>query len=205
MDKMIERGLTFTHLTSLFRATEDPKVKQLVGDALVAISDLEAELHETHVREAKDYIELLNKYRDSVDAHDKTLTIIASAYQFAGAHDAPELWLDVLSDPEAATDEQVNQLLPYVQLVDNTTDGAMWRALISSPYLRILGTAGFGSGNPGKGEFPDERGYRHFGLEAWSMHGYTQEEVQVSTENAREILTKYAEVCLQLQRKTSDE
>lgn len=44
---------------------------------------------------------------------DKLLTIIASAYQIAGAHDAPAHILDVLADPEAATDEQVEAMLPY--------------------------------------------------------------------------------------------
>lgn len=44
---------------------------------------------------------------------DKLLTIIAYAYQIAGAHDAPTHILDVLADPEAATIEQVDAMLPY--------------------------------------------------------------------------------------------
>lgn len=45
--------------------------------------------------------------------NDKLLTIIASAYQIAGYHDAPAHILDVLSDPEAATEAQVEAMLPY--------------------------------------------------------------------------------------------
>lgn len=44
---------------------------------------------------------------------DRLLAIIASAYQIAGAHDAPAHILDVLADPEAATVEQVEAMLPY--------------------------------------------------------------------------------------------
>jgi hypothetical protein len=45
---------------------------------------------------------------------DKLLNIIGAAYQIAGTHDCPEHVLDVLCDPEAATQEQVDALLPYV-------------------------------------------------------------------------------------------
>lgn len=44
---------------------------------------------------------------------DKFLTIIAYAYQIAGVHGAPDHILDVLSDPEEATTEQVDAMLPY--------------------------------------------------------------------------------------------
>lgn len=39
--------------------------------------------------------------------------IIANMYQVAGAHDCPEHILDVLADPEGATDEQIEAMLPY--------------------------------------------------------------------------------------------
>lgn len=45
---------------------------------------------------------------------DKFETIIAYAYQIAGAHDCPEYILDVLSDPEEATVAQIHSMLPYV-------------------------------------------------------------------------------------------
>lgn len=45
---------------------------------------------------------------------DKLLTIIAYAYQIAGAHEVPAHILDVLSDPEGATGEQVEAMLPYI-------------------------------------------------------------------------------------------
>lgn len=44
---------------------------------------------------------------------DKLLTIIAAAYQVAGAHDAPAHILDVLADPESATADQVDAMMPY--------------------------------------------------------------------------------------------
>jgi len=50
----------------------------------------------------------------SAPERDKLLQIIAAAYQIAGAHDAPEHVLDVLANPEMATQEQIDALLPYV-------------------------------------------------------------------------------------------
>jgi len=44
---------------------------------------------------------------------DKLLTIIASAYQFAGKHDCPARILDVLANPGDATDDKVAAMLPY--------------------------------------------------------------------------------------------
>jgi hypothetical protein len=45
---------------------------------------------------------------------ERLLTIIAAAYQVAGAHGAPAHVLDVLARPEAVTDGQVAAMLPYV-------------------------------------------------------------------------------------------
>lgn len=45
--------------------------------------------------------------------NNKLLTIIAYTYQILGASGAPAHILDVLCDPEGATDEQVEALLPY--------------------------------------------------------------------------------------------
>jgi hypothetical protein len=60
---------------------------------------------------------------------DKLLSIIACAYQIAGWHDAPAHILDVLSDPEAATMDQVEAMLPYQPgIVQAAPDG--WRDLI---------------------------------------------------------------------------
>ena len=44
---------------------------------------------------------------------ERLLTIIAAAYQVAGAHGAPAHVLDVLARPEDATDAQVAAMLPY--------------------------------------------------------------------------------------------
>lgn len=43
---------------------------------------------------------------------DKCYQIIASCYQLAGLVDAPLLWFDVLSDPKAATQKQIDKMLP---------------------------------------------------------------------------------------------
>lgn len=44
---------------------------------------------------------------------DKLLKIIGYAYQVAGAHGVPDHILDVLSDPEGATDDMIEAMLPY--------------------------------------------------------------------------------------------
>lgn len=48
------------------------------------------------------------------EPEDKLLTIIAYAYQIAAALGAPAHILDVLCDPEAATDEMIDAMLPFV-------------------------------------------------------------------------------------------
>lgn len=50
-------------------------------------------------------------------ASDKVREIIAATYQILGAYDAPEHVLDVLADPEGATQAQIDALLPFVQPV----------------------------------------------------------------------------------------
>jgi len=79
-----------------------------------------------------DYAAIVNRYEDAGDVQnadiirkqwevaravntprDKLLTIIAAAYQVAGVHDVPAHILDVLADPEGATDAQVDAMLPY--------------------------------------------------------------------------------------------
>ncbi len=51
----------------------------------------------------------------AVSQLDKLLTIIAAAYIICGAHDVPDHILDVLCNPEAATNEQVEAMLPYIK------------------------------------------------------------------------------------------
>ena len=48
-------------------------------------------------------------------ANRKLLEIIAAAYQIAGACDAPNHVLDVLANPETATQKQIDAMLPFVQ------------------------------------------------------------------------------------------
>lgn len=68
---------------------------------------------------------------------------------------------------------------------NDAQDAARWRALLSSPRLRILGTAGFFEDSPGHAD-----GYRHFGLEAWTMHD------AVDNEHGAKILTEYADAMI---------
>ncbi len=51
----------------------------------------------------------------SQPAYDKLFQIIAATYQIAGFYDAPEHVLDVLANPELATQEQIDALLPFDQ------------------------------------------------------------------------------------------
>lgn len=51
---------------------------------------------------------------------DRFLTIIASAYVIAGHHDAPDHILDVLADPEVATEAQIEAMLPYISTAANS-------------------------------------------------------------------------------------
>lgn len=55
-----------------------------------------------------------NAWQAAATPTDRLLTIIASAYQVAGAHDAPTHILDVMANPVAASDEQIGAMLPYV-------------------------------------------------------------------------------------------
>lgn len=63
--------------------------------------------------EREQYKALLANPALLVEGYQKLLRVIAYAYQIAGAHDCPEHILDVLADPEGATDEQVEAMLPY--------------------------------------------------------------------------------------------
>jgi hypothetical protein len=63
--------------------------------------------------EQEQFTQLLAHPAILVDGYQKLLRIIAYAYQIAGVHDCPEHILDVLSDPEGATEEQIEAMLPY--------------------------------------------------------------------------------------------
>jgi hypothetical protein len=56
---------------------------------------------------------LVAQVRAMREENDKLLEIIGCAYQVAGAHGAPVRILDVLADPQAATAEQIDAMLPY--------------------------------------------------------------------------------------------
>lgn len=50
------------------------------------------------------------------ERNDRLLVIIANAYQILGALNAPACILDVMSSPLTATDEQVEEMLPFIPL-----------------------------------------------------------------------------------------
>ncbi|QOY96369.1 hypothetical protein IM543_11415 [Massilia sp. UMI-21] len=56
---------------------------------------------------------------------EKLLTIIAYAYQIAGAAGCPAHILDVLCDPDAATTEQIEAMLPYAHPVQQQEQAAI--------------------------------------------------------------------------------
>lgn len=63
---------------------------------------------------------------------DKLLRIIACAYVVAGAHDADERILDVLANPEDATEEQIEAMLPYIVTESaDQIDADRWRMAAS--------------------------------------------------------------------------
>lgn len=51
--------------------------------------------------------------KDETEVH-KLRRLAACMYQFAGSHDAPEVWLDVLSKAAAGRPFSTGKLLPYL-------------------------------------------------------------------------------------------
>lgn len=71
-------------------------------------------------------------------------------------------------------------------------DAMRWRALMASQRLRVMGSAGFGY----RDRPADPNGYRHIGLELWSIHDHGDNpatEAIVTREHAHalEILDAY--------------
>lgn len=70
--------------------------------------------------------------------HAKALTIIGAAYQVAGAHGASEAVLDVLCDPMAATDVQIDAMLPYEAPNDAARDLAVAQAVHHACHKALI-------------------------------------------------------------------
>lgn len=69
-----------------------------------------------------------------------------------------------------------------------TRDAQRWRALMHTARIRLWGWAGFGdAGRPA-----DDTGYRHMGLELWSLHGNSDPN-EVGTVKGRTLLRDYAD------------
>lgn len=80
----------------------------VMDDVMAArIRDLEEEALQDIGRRIRD------NAADIAYQYHKLHRIIAYAYQIAAAHDCPAHILDVLSDPEGATEEQIAAMLPY--------------------------------------------------------------------------------------------
>ena len=72
-----------------------------------------------------------------VDGYQKLLRIIAYAYQIAGVHDCPEHILDVLSDPEGATEEQIDAMLPYQPDIRIEDAARQYVAAVNDPHTSV--------------------------------------------------------------------
>jgi hypothetical protein len=67
------------------------------------------------------------------------------------------------------------------------TDAEKWRTLTGCARFRMMGAAGFGDGsNPA-----DANGYRHLGIELWTIHDQTQEQNAPDRERALKFLDDF--------------
>lgn len=73
----------------------------------------------------------------------------------------------------------------------NAIDGSRFRALLSCPRIRIVGSAGFKKDNPDT--------YRHLGLEFWSHYGTND----ITVPMARHMLTELADHMIQINSDTA--
>ena len=77
------------------------------------------------------------------------------------------------------------------QVERDAIDGARFRALLSCPRIRIVGSAGFKKDNPDT--------YRHLGLEFWSHYGTND----ITVPMARHMLTELADHMIQINSDTA--
>jgi hypothetical protein len=78
-------------------------------------------------------------------------------------------------------------------------DAARWRALLNSPRIRMLGSAGLNK--------PEPNNYAHFGMEIWSKYNRDYkpellEEMDRGNALGKEWLTKYADIAIEAKRAT---
>lgn len=94
---------------------EDGEMSPFVMEAFTKQSGINDDLMPTRIKRLmrEQGNALLEHPGELVDGYQKLLRIIAYMYQVAGVHDCPEHILDVLADPESATAEQVEAMLPY--------------------------------------------------------------------------------------------
>jgi hypothetical protein len=76
-------------------------------------------------------------------------------------------------------------------------DADRWRALLNSPRIRMLGSAGLNR--------PEPNNYAHFGMEIWSRYGRDYkpellEEMDRGNALGKEWLIKYADIAIEAQR-----
>lgn len=94
---------------------EDGVMSPFVMRAVCVQADLLDEVMAARIgkMEREHGLQLLANRDYLIEDYQKLLKIIAYTYQVLGAHDAAERILDVLGDPEGATEEQIDAMLPY--------------------------------------------------------------------------------------------
>lgn len=98
---------------------EDPEVSVYDLEAITKGLGVTDDLMAARIKKLRD--EALRDIADNARDEPKDMAykyytlrrIIAYMYQIAAAHECPEHILDVLSDPEGATEEQISAMLPY--------------------------------------------------------------------------------------------
>lgn len=85
--------------------------------------------------------------------------------------------------------------------MSDAEDAARWRALMNCRRMSFMGSAGFGHGKPGEGEFPDPRDYRHMTINFWSVMGpdYSPDGSDENTKYCRDLLMKFTDAVLRME------
>ena len=111
---------------------------QIVLWSIEAFTDPEGNMPDNtgEFNDLKACIPLLQAFLDRPPQIDKLRYIIACAYQIAGAYDAPEYVLDVLGNPDGATQKQIDALLPFSKPVQPELEPVAWVNDVPVAYRR---------------------------------------------------------------------
>lgn len=85
--------------------------------------------------------------------------------------------------------------------MSDAEDAARWRALMNCRRMSLMGSAGFGHGKPGEGEFPDAWDYRHMTINFWSVMGpdYSPDGPDENTLYCRKQLIEFTNAVLRME------